>query len=261
MLPGAGRQGSRSMNRAVDRRCGAPGLDRRDPPGPLRDRLQVHSHHRVAIPASGDPGVRARRNCRGIRYPVAGWPPSAPFSRCPPSAPRGHVTPDRTRRVRQSRMPRVPAAVAGCRAGVACAGQGTSASMCPQTPAHGFLTGLDRAGMLGPRPVPCAGVVALRSACPWPVCRWSVRSRSCGAASPNPGSGVPCSLRESRSDSICQVCHGRDRPAIRSCAIGDESAVRERCEFSHRPAGPLCSSSSQMTLRWSRPGRRHCRRP
>ena len=49
----------------------------------------------------------------------AGWPPSAPFSRCPPSAPRGHVTPDRTRRVRQSRMPRVPAAAAGCRAGVA----------------------------------------------------------------------------------------------------------------------------------------------
>ena len=259
MLPGAGRRGSRSMNRAVDRRCGAPGLDRRDPPGPLRDRLQVHSHHRVAIPASGDPGVRARRNCP--RYPVAGWPPSAPCSRCPPSAPRGHVTPDRTRRVRQSRMPRVPAAAAGCRAGVAVRRSGhlsvgVSPDAGPRVPHWPRSSGHAR-----PRPVPCAGVVALRSACPWPVCRWSVRSRSCGAASPNPGSGVPCSLRESRSDSICQVCHGRDRPAIRSCAIGDESAVRERCEFSYRPAGPLCSSSSQMTLRWSRPGRRHCRRP
>jgi hypothetical protein len=50
------------------------------------------------------------------------------------------------------------------------------------------------------------------SACPWPVCRWSVRSRSCGAALPNPASGVPCSLWESRSESMCHVRHGRDRP-------------------------------------------------
>ena len=239
--------GSRSMNRAVDRRGGAPGLDRRDPPGPLRDRLRVHSHHRVAVPASGDPGVRARRILS--RYPAVGWPPSAPCSRCPPSAPRGHVTPDRTHRMRQSRMPRVPAAATGCRAGVAVCRSGhlsvgVSPDAGPRVPHWPRSSGHAR-----PRPVPCAGVVAVRSACRWPVCRWSVRSRSCGAASPNPGSGALLAAGVTLGVHMSRNVTAGTGPAIRSCAIGDESAVRERCEFSHRPAGPLCSSSSQMTLR------------
>lgn len=206
------------MNRAVDRRGGAPGLDRRDPPGPLRDRLQVHSHHRVAVPASGDRGVRARRNCRGIRQPAG-------RRRRPVRAvhPRRHAATSRlTGRAVCGRV--------GCRAyrrqrrdvalGWQCAGQGTAASVCPQTPAHGFLTGPDRAGMLGPRPVPVRGsrrtaiglsLAGLSLVRPVPVVRSSLaesRQRR------------PCSLRESRSESmcvpffygVCQVRHGRDRP-------------------------------------------------
>ena len=188
----------------------------------------------------------ARRNCRGIRQPVAAA--GAPFALSTLGA-------TRPRRL----TGRAVCGRVGCRAyrrqrrdvalGRQCAGQGTAASVCPQTPAHGFLTGPDRAGMLGPGQMPCAGVVALRSACPWPVCRWSVRSRPCGAASPNPGSGAPARCgSHARSPCVRYVTAGTG-PAIRSCAIGDEPAVRERCEFSHLPAGPLCSSSSQMTLR------------
>ena len=208
MLPGAG-AGSRSMNRAVDRRGGAPGLDRRDPPGPLRDRLQVHSHHRVAVPASGDPGVRARRNCRGIRQP-------ADRRRRPVRAvhPRRHAATSRlTGRAVCGRV--------GCRAyrrqrrdvalGWQCAGQGTSASVCSQTPAHGFLTGPDRAGMLGP------GQCRAResSQCGRPVAGRSVAGPSGPGRAEQPRripAAAPCSLRESRSESICHVRHGRDRP-------------------------------------------------
>ena len=147
----------------------------------------------------------------------------------------------------------------GCRAyrrqrrdvalGWQCAGQGTSASVCPQTPAHGFLTGPDRAGMLGP------GQCRAResSQCGRPVPGRSVagpsgpgraeQPRRIPAAAPLLAAGVTLGVHMS-----AYVTAGTG-PAIRSCAIGDESAVRERCEFSHRPAGPLCSSSSQMTLR------------
>jgi hypothetical protein len=194
--------GSRAMNRVVDRRA----VDRRGGwrswPGAIHLDLYVTGYK--SIPTIGwlfllqvIAAFEARRNCRGIRQPA-----------------------DRTRRMRQSRMPRVPAAAAGCRVGVAVCRSGhrsvgVSPDAGPRVPhwprssGHAWL-----------RPLPCAGVVALRSACPWPVCRWSVRSRSCGAASPNPGSGAPARCgNHARSPCVflsplgaCQVRHGRDRP-------------------------------------------------
>jgi len=240
------------MNRAVDRRGGAAGRDRRDPPGPLRDRLQAHSHHRVAVPASGDRGVRARRNCRGSRLAAAGalFALSAPGATRPSSRLTGRAVCGRVG-CRAYRRQRRDVAL-----GWQCAGQGTSASVCPQTPAHGFLTGPDRAGMLG------SGHCRAResSRCGRPVPGRSVagpsgpgraeQPRRIPAAAPPARCGnharSPCAFLSSMA-CVRYVTAGTG-PAIRSCAIGDEPAVRERCEFSHLPAGPLCSSSSQMTL-------------
>ena len=137
---------------------------------------------------------------------------------------------------RQSRMPRVPAAAAGCRAGVAVCRSGHLSVGVSRTLAHGFLTGPDRAGMLGPG-LSLAGLSLVR---PVPVV-WSSLAESRQRRPARCGS-------HARSPYVTYVTAGTG-PAIRSCAIGDESAVRERCEFSHRPAGPLCSSSLQMTLR------------
>jgi hypothetical protein len=177
-----------------------------------------------------------------------GWPPSAPCSRCPPSAPRGHVTPDRTYRMRAES----DAARTGGSGGMSRWGGGvpvrapqrrcvprrrpTGSSLAPIERACSAPASAVRGSRRSAVGLSLAGLSLVR---PVPVVRSSLaesrqrRPARCGS--------------HARSPYVTYVTAGTG-PAIRSCAIGDESAVRERCEFSHRPAGPLCSSSAQMRL-------------
>ena len=67
----AGGPGPLAKAGAPDGRGRAAGLHGRDPPGSVSDRLPVDPHHRLAVPAPGDCGVRARRPGRRVGQP--GW--------------------------------------------------------------------------------------------------------------------------------------------------------------------------------------------
>ena len=167
--------------------------------------------------------------CRGNRQPAG-------RRRRPVRAvhPRRHAATSRLTG-RQSRMPRVPAAAAGCRAGVAVCRSGhlsvgVSPDAGPRVPHWPRSSGHARPGQCRARESSqCGRPVAGRSVAGPSGPGRAEQPRRIPAAAPLLAAGVTLGVHMS----------GTSRPG----------PARLSDEFSHRPAGPLCSSSSQMTLR------------